>query len=176
MSVSETPQKFPVEGVEPPNGMIGLISKPNIAIRAGGDTHAHAEKGELELSDHASWCDRCNLPCRPFAEPDVAVGAESDESWIAQGRSNEVSNLAMGSDAGDLIAIGKSEPKITIRPHRDREGLAASTNGEALGVRWFVARRHRLGGWGAYAEREHGEAEDKFGSEYVAKGGENRPD
>ena len=158
--------------------MIGLISKPNIAIRAGGDTHAHPEEGELNLSD--SWCrassyDRRNLPCRPFAEPDVAVGARSDESWIAQGRGTEVSKLAMRSDAGHLIAIGKSEPKITIRPHRDREGLAASPNGEALGVRWCVAWRQRLGGGGAYAEREHGEAEDKFGSECVAKGGEHRP-
>jgi hypothetical protein len=52
----------------------------------------------------------------------------------------------MGSDAGDLIAIGKSKPKITIHPHRDREGLAASPNGEALGVRRCVARRQRLGG------------------------------
>jgi hypothetical protein len=34
--------------------MIGLISKPNIAIGAGGDTHAHPEEGELELSDGAS--------------------------------------------------------------------------------------------------------------------------
>lgn len=155
--------------------MIGLISKPNIAIRAGGDTHADPEEGELELSDRASWCDRCNLPCRPFAEPDVAVGARSDESWIAQGRGNEITNLAMGSDAGDLIAIGKSEPKITIRPHRDREGLAASPNGEALGSNWCVARRQRLGGGTPYAEREHGEAEGKFRSECVAKGGEYRP-
>ena len=160
--------------------MIGLISKPNIAIRAGGDTHAHPEEGELDLSDRgnycrASSCDRCDLPCRPFAEPDVAVGARSDESWIAQGRGMEVSKLATGSDAGDRIAIGKSEPKITIRPHRDREGLAASPNGEALGVRWFAARRQRLRGEGAYAEREHGEAEDKFGSECVAKCGEYRP-
>lgn len=153
--------------------MIGLISKPNIAIRAGGDTHAHPEEGELDLSDRGNSCrascDRCNLPCRPFAEPDVAVGARSDESWIAQGRGDEVSKLAMGSDAGDQIAIGKSEPKITIRPHRDREGLAASPNGEA------VARRQRLGGGGAYAEREHSETEGKFGSECVAKGGEYRP-
>ncbi len=162
-------------GIVPPNGMIGLISKPNIAIRAGGDTHAHPEEGELELSDRASWCDRRNLPCRPFAEPDVAVGARSDESWIAQGRGNEVSKLALGSDAGDLIAIGKSEPKITIRPHRDREGLAASANGEALGSNWCVARRQRLGGRTPYAEREHGEAEGKFRSECVAKGGEYRP-
>ena len=80
----------------------------------------------------ASSCDRCNLPCRPFAEPDVAVGARSDESWIAQGRGKEVSKLATGSDAGDHIAIGKSEPKITIRPHRDREGLAASRMGKLL--------------------------------------------
>ena len=36
--------------IVPPNGMIGLISKPNIAIRAGDDTHAHPEEGELELS------------------------------------------------------------------------------------------------------------------------------
>ncbi len=143
--------------------MIGLISKPNIAIRAGGDIHAHPEEGELELTDRASWCDRCNLSCRPFAEPDVPVGARSDESWIAQGRGNEVSNLAMGSDAGDLIAIGKSEPKITIRAHRDREGLAASPNGEALGVRCCVARWQRLGGGGAYAEREHAEAEVNLG-------------
>ena len=159
--------------------MIGLISKPNIAIRAGGDTHAHPEEGELDLSDRGNSCrvrwDRCNLPCRPFAEPDVAVGARSDESWIAQGRGTKVSKLAMGSDAGDLIAIGKSEPKITIRPHRDREGLAASPNGEALGVRWFAAWRQRLGGEGAYAEREQGETEGKFGSECVAKGGEYRP-
>lgn len=149
--------------------MIGLISKPNIAIRTGGDTHADPEEGELELSDRASWRDRCNLPCRPFAEPDVAVGTPSDESWVAQGRGNEVSNLAMGSDAGDLVAIGKSEPKITIRPHRDREGLAASPNGEALGFRCCLGAR------GAYAERERGEAEGKFGSEYVAKGGKYRP-
>jgi hypothetical protein len=81
----------------------------------------------------------------------------------------------MGSDAGDLIAIGKSEPKITIRPHRDREGLAASPNGEALGVRWYVARRQRLGGGGAYAEREHGGSEGKSESECVAKVGEYRP-
>src|SRR4029077_7981876 len=105
-------------GVVPPNGMIGLISKPNIAIRAGGDTHAHPEEGELELSDRGpscrASCDRCNLPRRSFAEPDVAVGARSDESWIAQGRGTEVSNLAKGSNAGDLIAIGQSEPKITI--------------------------------------------------------------
>jgi hypothetical protein len=80
----------------------------------------------------------------------------------------------MGSDASDLIAIGKSEPKITIRPHRDREGLAASPNGEALGVRCFVGR-HRLGGGGAQAEREQGQAEGKFGSDCVAKGGEYRP-
>ena len=160
--------------------MIRLISKPNIAIRAGGDTHTHPEEGELDLSDRANYCrasscDRCNLPCRPFAEPDVAVGARSDESWIAQGRGMEVSKRATGSDAGDHVAIGKSEPKITIRPHRDREGLAGYPNGEALGVRWFAALRQRLRGGGAYAEREHGEAEGKFGSECVAKGGEYRP-
>jgi len=158
--------------------MIGLISKPNIAIRAGGDTHAHPEEGELDLSDRGNSCrascGRCNLPCRPFAEPDVAVGARSDESWIAQGRGTKVSKRATGSDAGDLIAIGKSEPKITIRPHRDREGLAASPNGEALGVRCFVGR-HRLGGGGAKTEREQSKAEGKFGSDCVAKGGEYRP-
>ena len=33
----------------------------------------------------------------------------------------------------------------------------------------------RLGARGAYAERERGEAEGKFGSEYVAKGGKYRP-
>ena len=87
----------------------------------------------------------------------------------------EVSKRATGSDAGDHVAIGKSEPEITVRPHRDREGLAAYPNGEALGVRWFAARRQRLGGGGAYAEREQGEAEGKFGSECVAKGGEYRP-
>ncbi len=86
-------------------------------------------KKENWISVIAQFCrvrssDRCNLPCRPFAEPDVAVGARSDESWIAQGRGMEVSQLAMGSDTGDHVAIGKSEPKITIRPHRDREGLA----------------------------------------------------
>src|SRR4029077_7015453 len=139
--------------IVPPNGMIGLISKPNIAIRAGGDTHADPEEGELELNDRGpscrASCDRCNLPCGPFAEPDVAVGARSDESWIAQGRGNEVSKLAMGSDAGDQIAIGKSEPKITIRPHRNPEGLRALPIGEALEVRWCVARRQRLRGGGA---------------------------
>ena len=81
----------------------------------------------------------------------------------------------MGSDAGDLIAIGKSEPKIIVHPHRDSERLAASANGEALGVRCFVARRHRLGGEGAYAERERGDAEGKFGCECVAEGGDYRP-
>jgi hypothetical protein len=34
--------------------------------------------------------------------------------------------------------------------------------------------RQRLGGGGAYAEREHSEAKGKFGSECVAKGGEYR--
>ena len=67
------------------------------------------------------------------------------------------------------IAIGKSEPKITMRPHRDCEGLAASPNGEA------VARRQRLGGKGEYADGEHSETEGRFGSEFVTKGGEYRP-
>ena len=96
--------------------MIGLISKPNIAIRAGGDTHAHPEEGELDLSDRASWCDRCNLPCRPFAEPDVAVGARSDESWIAQGRGDEVSKLAMGVMRATKLLLERVNQKLPSAP------------------------------------------------------------
>ena len=33
--------------IEPPDGVIGLVGKPDVAIEAGDDAHADAEKGEV---------------------------------------------------------------------------------------------------------------------------------
>ena len=60
---------------------------------------------------------------RAFAEPYVAVWPRRDECRIAQARGPEVADAAARSDASDFAAIGKSEPEIPVRAHRNVKRL-----------------------------------------------------
>ena len=73
--------------LETPDGMIGLIRKPDVAIGPGRDADADTEKGELILRDDSIRSDRSNLAGRAFPKPDVAVWPRRDECRIAQARS-----------------------------------------------------------------------------------------
>ena len=138
-----------------PDGMIGLIGKPDVAIGAGGNAHADPEKGKLIFRDDSIRRDRSNFARRAFAEPDVAVWPRRDECRIAQAWGPKVTDDAARSDAGDFAAVGKREPEVTVFAHRDRERLAASTN-------WEAFDRRRLGCSAACREGERGEAADEL--------------
>src|SRR4029453_226583 len=83
-----------------PDGMIGLVGKPDIAIGPGGDAHADAEKRKLIFCDDSIRRDRSNFARRTFAEPDVAVWPRRDERRIAQAWGPKVTDDAARGDAG----------------------------------------------------------------------------
>ena len=88
-----------------PDGVVRLIAKPDIAIGASGDAHAHAKEGELTLGDLPGGSDKRDPACRSFAEPDIAIGAKGHERRIAQARRAEGSDLAARSDLRHLGAV-----------------------------------------------------------------------
>src|SRR4030095_11514649 len=157
---------------ETPDGMIGLIGKPDVIIRAGGNAHAHPAKGELIFGDHTMGSDGSNPAGRAFTEPDVAVGSRCNECRIAQARGREVADAAARSGAGAFAAVGKREPEVAVLAHGDGERLAALTDGKAF-------ERRRLGGSAACQEGERREptakAEIKLmpGEREAGKGGLN---
>ena len=148
-----------------PDGMIGLVGKPDVAIGPGGDAHADAEKGELIFHDDSIRRNRSNFARRAFAEPDVAVWPRRDECRIAQARRPEVIDAAAWSDPGDFAAVGKCEPEVAVFAHGDRERLAASTNRKG-----FERRRLRRGA--GCEDREQSEAKSKFRVKLMPEGGE----
>src|SRR4030095_3021661 len=101
-----------------PDGMIGLVGKPDVAIGPGGDAHADPEKGELIFRDDSIRGDRRNFARRAFAEPDVAVWPRRDECRIAQARRPRVADAPVRNDPGDLAAVGKREPEGAVFAHR----------------------------------------------------------
>src|SRR5205809_5129644 len=94
--------------------MVGLVSKPDVAIRPSGDAHADPEKGQLIFRDDSIRRERSNFARRAFAEPDVAVWPRRDECRIAQARGPGVADGAVRSDPGDFAAVGKREPKGAV--------------------------------------------------------------
>ncbi len=119
--------------LETPDGMIGLVGKPDVAIGAGGDAHADPEKGELIFRYDSIRRNRSNLARRTFAEPDVAVWPGRDKCRIAQAWGPGVVDHALRSDPGDFAATGKGEPEVAVLAHRDREWLGASKDRGGLG-------------------------------------------
>ena len=78
----------------------------------------------------------------------------------------------MRSDAGDQLLLERVNQKLPSAPIVIAKGWLPLRMGKLKGSN---ARRQRLGGGGAYAERDHGEAETKFGCVWAAEGGEYRP-
>src|SRR4029077_9409564 len=96
--------------VEAPDRAIGLVAEPDVPIGTGRNADADAKKGKLIFGDDAGRRDGGNLAGRTFSEPDVAIRAERDIGRIAQGWGHKVTDAAVGSNLGNLIAIGKREP------------------------------------------------------------------
>src|SRR4030095_13273015 len=119
--------------IKAPDCVVGLIAKPDIAVRAGRDAHAHAEEGKLKLRDFARGSHPRDRTGRTFAEPHIAIGPDGNECGVAQAGCAKAVDLAPWGDDGHLAAVRECKPEVPVRRLDDVKWSGAGADWETPG-------------------------------------------
>ena len=99
-----------------PDGIAGILGKPETAIRTRRDATRCTARGSLELIEEIAIGIDGRDPARVrLGKPESAIKAGRDSLRNAV-RSGEwiLGNLAAGRDTPDLVAAGLGEPQVVI--------------------------------------------------------------